>query len=118
MAESYEAGPAATRVVEPFAGWLRAYQRFGYVPFPLLVLALVGALVAAPLRRRWDALLPGVAALALVVSPPFLAAFDVRYVIPAIPLVCLTVGLTFGTRTPFIARRARPAEQREPAQVA
>ncbi|MEV5497842.1 hypothetical protein AB0M50_20830 [Nonomuraea fuscirosea] len=119
VAESYEAGPAATRVVEPFAGWLRAYQRFGYVPFPLLVLALVGALVAAPLRRRWDALLPGVAALALVVSPPFLAAFDVRYVIPAIPLVCLTVGLTFaGTRTPFIARRARPAEQREPAQVA
>ncbi len=118
VAESYEAGPAATRVVEPFAGWLRAYQRFGYVPFPLLMLALVGALVAAPLRRRWDALLPGVAALALAISPPFLAAFDVRYVIPAIPLVCLAVGLTFaGTRTPFIGRRAE-AEQREPAEVA
>lgn len=98
VAEAYEAGPAATKVVEPFAGWLRAYQRFGYVPFPLLTLALLGALVAALVRRRWDALLPGLAALALIASPPFLAAFDVRYVIPAIPLVCLAVGLTLGRR--------------------
>ncbi|GAA3250125.1 hypothetical protein [Nonomuraea helvata] len=110
VAESYEAGPAATRVVEPFAGWLRAYQRFGYVPFPLLMLALVGALAGALLRRRWDALLPGVAALALVVSPPFLAAYDVRYVIPAIPLICLTVGLTLG------ARSSSPREQAETAR--
>ncbi|MEV0382990.1 hypothetical protein [Nonomuraea sp. NPDC050643] len=117
VAESYEGGPAATRVVEPFAGWLRAYQRFGYVPFPLLALALGGALVAALVRRRWDALLPGLVALALVVSPPFLAAFDVRYVIPAIPLVCLAVGLTLGTATPF--RGARSAgRQREPLNVA
>ncbi|TDD46614.1 hypothetical protein E1286_20525 [Nonomuraea terrae] len=104
VAESYEAGPAATRVVEPFAGWLRAYQRFGYVPFPLLTLALVGTLVAALARRRWDALLPGLAALALVASPPFLAAFDVRYVIPAIPLICLAVGLTLGGRAPAAGR--------------
>ncbi|MFI6299225.1 hypothetical protein ACIBEJ_47070 [Nonomuraea sp. NPDC050790] len=100
IAESYENGPAATRVVEPFAGWLRAYQRFGYLPFPVLMLGLAGALAAALVRRRWDALLPGVAALALVVSPPFLAAYDVRYVIPAIPLVCLALGLTLGTRPP------------------
>ncbi|MEO3874109.1 hypothetical protein ABGB18_35340 [Nonomuraea sp. B12E4] len=99
VAESYEAGPAATQVVEPFAGWLRAYQRFGYVPFPLLVLALVGALGAALVRRRWDALLPGLTALALVASPPFLAAYDVRYVIPAIPLVCLAVGLVLDGRS-------------------
>ncbi|MGW0810466.1 hypothetical protein [Nonomuraea sp. NPDC002799] len=100
VAEAYEGGPAATRVVEPFAGWLRAYQRFGYVPFPLLMLALGGALVAALVRRRWDALLPGVTALALVVSPPFLAAFDVRYVIPAIPLIFLALGLALGGRSP------------------
>jgi hypothetical protein len=94
VAESYEAGPAATRVVEPYAGWLRAYQRFGYVPFPLLMLALVAALVLALTRRRWDALLPALAALGLVVSPPFLAAYDVRYVVPAIPLTGLALGLT------------------------
>ncbi|MFG1708515.1 hypothetical protein ACFLIM_35480 [Nonomuraea sp. M3C6] len=110
VAESYEGGPAATRVVEPFAGWLRAYQRFGYVPFPLLMLALVSALAAALVRRRWDALLPAVAALALVVSPPFLAAYDVRYVIPAIPLVCLAVGLTLGGRSPS-SRQSAEAER-------
>ncbi|GAA4935045.1 uncharacterized membrane protein YhaH (DUF805 family) [Nonomuraea thailandensis] len=114
VAESYEAGPAATRVVEPYAGWLRAYQRFGYVPFPLLMLALVGTLAAALVRRRWDALLPGLAALALVASPPFLAAFDVRYVIPAIPLICLAAGLTLAAR----GDRAAPAAEREAVEVA
>ncbi|WP_052422712.1 hypothetical protein [Nonomuraea candida] len=113
VAESYEAGPAATRVVEPFAGWLRAYQRFGYVPFPLLTLALVGTLAAALVRRRWDALLPGLAALALVASPPFLAAFDVRYVIPAIPLIVLAAGLTLAR-----AERPAPAAKREPVKAA
>ncbi len=94
VAEAYEGGPAATRVVEPYAGWLRAYQRFGYLPFPVLTLGLLAALVAAVALRRWEALLPGLAALALLVAPPFLAAYDLRYVIPAIPLTCLAVGLT------------------------
>ncbi|MFI6814612.1 hypothetical protein ACIBG7_19525 [Nonomuraea sp. NPDC050328] len=98
-AESYEAGPAATRVAEPYAGVLRAYQRVGYLPFPLLVLGLVATLVAALVRRCEEALLPGLAALALLVAPPFLAAYDVRYVIPAIPLACLAAGLVLaGTR--------------------
>ncbi|MCF6471921.1 hypothetical protein FAF44_26535 [Nonomuraea sp. MG754425] len=113
VAESYEAGPAATRVVEPFAGWLRAYQRFGYVPFPLLTLALVATLAAALVRRRWEALLPGLAALALIASPPFLAAFDVRYVIPAIPLICLAAGLTLAR-----GEQAAPAPEREAVKIA
>ncbi|WP_425489535.1 hypothetical protein [Nonomuraea typhae] len=108
IAESYENGPAATRVVEPVAGWLRAYQRFGYLPFPILMLGLLGTLAAALVRRRWDALLPGLAALALIVSPPFLAAYDVRYVIPAFPLVCLALGLTLGTR---------PSPQEDPSDA-
>ncbi|MEW9556474.1 hypothetical protein [Nonomuraea sp. NPDC050783] len=110
VAEAYEAGPAATRVVEPFAGWLRAYQRFGYVPFPLLVLALVAAFGLAVRRRRWDALLPALAALALVASPPFLAAYDIRYVVPAIPLVCLALGLTLAGRAPERGGRHAVAE--------
>ncbi|MFI7708361.1 hypothetical protein [Nonomuraea sp. NPDC049480] len=110
VAESYEAGPAATRVVEPFAGWLRAYQRFGYAPFPLLMLGLAAALALALARRRWDALLPALAALALVAAPPFLAAYDVRYVIPAIPLICLALGLTLGAGATGDSRPAREPE--------
>ncbi|SDH91916.1 hypothetical protein SAMN05421505_12665 [Sinosporangium album] len=92
-AETYEGGPAATRVVEPYAGWLRAYQRFGYLPLPLMVAALLAGQVVALVRRRYDALLPGLTATALIAAPAFIVGYDVRYVIPAIPLVCLTVGL-------------------------
>ncbi|HEX4818081.1 MAG TPA: hypothetical protein VFV66_35515 [Nonomuraea sp.] len=114
VAEAYESGPAATRVVEPYAGWLRAYQRFGYVPFPLLALGLVAALALTVVRRRWDALLPGLTALALIAAPPFLAAFDVRYVIPAIPLVCLALGLTL-TRRPATVRAPVPEREAVPS---
>ncbi|MET9343268.1 hypothetical protein [Nonomuraea sp. NPDC003804] len=99
VAESYEKGPAATRIAEPYAGWLRAYQRVGYLPFPLLVLALAAALVLAVVRRRGEALLPGLAAVALVLLPPFAVGYDVRYVVPAIPLTCLALGLAV-TRGP------------------
>ncbi|MEU7893041.1 hypothetical protein AB0B45_09245 [Nonomuraea sp. NPDC049152] len=98
-AEAYEGGPAATRIAEPYAGWLRVYQRFGYLPFPLLVALLGGAVVLASVRRRHDALLPGLAAAALVLAPPFLTGFDVRYVVPAIPLTCLAAGLAAAGRT-------------------
>ncbi|GAA2668513.1 hypothetical protein GCM10010412_046540 [Nonomuraea recticatena] len=99
VAEAYEGGPAATRLTEPYAGWLRVYQRFGYLPFPLLVALLGGAVVLASVRRRPDALLPGLAAAALVLAPPFLTGFDVRYVVPAIPLTCMAAGLAAVGRT-------------------
>ncbi|WP_425489533.1 hypothetical protein [Nonomuraea typhae] len=91
--ELYEGGPAATRVVEPVAGWLRAYQRFGYLPYPLLVLLLAGSLAAAVVRRRPEALLPGLAAVMLVTGPVFVAGYDIRYVLVALPLTCLAAGL-------------------------
>ncbi|MFF3665132.1 hypothetical protein [Microtetraspora malaysiensis] len=105
-AESYQGGPAATRIIEPFAGWLRAYQRFGYLPFPLLMLLLGGALGTTVVRRRHDALLPALAAAVLTLAPPFLSQFDVRYVIPAIPLTCLAGGLAIAKRPP--CRESRP----------
>ncbi|MFE3449588.1 hypothetical protein ACFXJ8_11695 [Nonomuraea sp. NPDC059194] len=93
IAESYEGGPAATRIVEPYAGWLRHYQRFGYLPFPVLVLILAGTLIAGLRQRRPEVLLPALTAALLLVAPSFVAAFDVRYVIPAIPLICLSTAL-------------------------
>ncbi|MFI6299226.1 hypothetical protein ACIBEJ_47075 [Nonomuraea sp. NPDC050790] len=89
----YERGPVGTRLVEPYAGWLRAYQRFGYLPYPLLTLGLLGSLAAAAVRRRPEALLPGLAAVVLVALPPFVSGYDVRYVLTAMPLTCLAIGM-------------------------
>ncbi|MEV4892146.1 hypothetical protein AB0K48_22450 [Nonomuraea sp. NPDC055795] len=89
----YERGPADTRLVEPYAGWMRAYQRFGYLPYPLLTLALLGSLAAATIRRRPEALLPGLAAVTLVAGPPFVSGYDIRYVLAAVPVTCLAIGM-------------------------
>jgi hypothetical protein len=98
----------APRVVEHYAGWLRAYQRAVYLPGPVfgvLLLAALAGIVAA--WRRWGgpALLPWTAGIALIVVPPATANFDYRYVLPAIPLVCLALGLAIPPR------REEPTEQ-------
>ncbi|MEV4892382.1 hypothetical protein AB0K48_23675 [Nonomuraea sp. NPDC055795] len=92
-AAAYEGEPLRPRIAEPYAGLLRVYQRFGYLPIPLLLALLAGALATALIRRRHDALLPALAATALILAPLFTAGFDVRYVVPAIPLVCVAAGL-------------------------
>ncbi|GAA0945062.1 hypothetical protein GCM10009560_59730 [Nonomuraea longicatena] len=97
IAERYERGPAATRLVAPYTGWLRGYQRWGYLPYPMVMAVLAAAATLAAVRRRWEALLPVAVALALIVLPPLLTGWDVRYVIPAIPLACLALGLALST---------------------
>jgi hypothetical protein len=109
---AYDHHPArAPRVAEPYAGWLRAYQRAVYLPGPAfgaILLAALAGIVAA--WRSWGgpALLPWTAALALIVVPPATANFDYRYVIPAIPLACLALGLAIPSK------REEPAEQTTP----
>jgi hypothetical protein len=96
LTTDYQGTRGDTRVVEPYAGWLRAYQGFGYVRGPLLAVVLLiglGGLIA----RRWAALLPWTAAITLLALPPMIAAFDHRYVVPAVPLACLAAGLAWGT---------------------
>ncbi|WP_308170101.1 glycosyltransferase family 39 protein [Acrocarpospora catenulata] len=89
FAEEYERGPIATEVVEPFAGWLRAYQSVAALPGPALLIVLLVPPVAALRGRghRWG--LPWATAWALLAVPAATAEFDYRYVLPAIPLACL-----------------------------
>ncbi|MFI6538368.1 hypothetical protein ACIBHY_38355 [Nonomuraea sp. NPDC050547] len=95
LAERYEGGPIATRVVEPYAGWLRAYQDVARLPGTLLLLVLLVPPALSVIRRRPELewLVPWSTAVALLVVPAAVAEFDYRYVLPAVPLACLALAL-------------------------
>ncbi|MFG2007360.1 phospholipid carrier-dependent glycosyltransferase [Spirillospora sp. NPDC048911] len=101
----YERGPAATHPVEPFATFMRGYQRVAYLPGIVLAGILLLPAVAWWRRRRDGIalarkdrpriLLPFAGAVALVSVPPVTTDFDYRYVLVAVPLACLAAGLAF-----------------------
>jgi len=117
---AYQGSSGAPVTAEPYAGLLRDYQEYGFVRGPYLaVIGLVGLVgVLMRLRRFGGAvLLPWAAGTMLLILPPFIAAFDHRYVVPALPLLCLAAGLAFGARyekheenTPEVAA-GRPGEE-------
>ena len=89
------AGPDA-RVVQPYAGWIRAYQRYIIVPGPLLgaiVLAGLGGLIVAWRRIGGPALLPWLVGLCLLVAPAALAESYPRYLVGDIPPLCVAAAL-------------------------
>jgi hypothetical protein len=100
-ASSYLRGKPDTRVVEPFAGLVRVYQRYIWLPGTVYGLILAAGLGA--LAWRWrrggpgrDALLPWATSLALIVVPAATAEFDYRYVTTATPFACVALGIALG----------------------
>lgn len=99
-AKLYEQGAIGTEIVEPFAGWLRAYQNMVRLPGPVLLGILLVPPVAAFARRREAArlaagpvwLVPWSVAVVLLITPAAAAEFDYRYVLPAVPLACLAAA--------------------------
>jgi hypothetical protein len=101
LATAYQADPGEPHLVDPYASWLRAYQEHGFLRGPFLGVVLVIGLIGVLTRWRrlgGALLLPWAAAAALITLPQFTAAFDHRYVVPAVPLACLAAGLAFGGR--------------------
>ncbi|MEU4228759.1 hypothetical protein AB0F17_31075 [Nonomuraea sp. NPDC026600] len=106
LGRRYEQGPIGTEVVEPYAGWMRAYQEAGRLPGTVL-LAVLLVPPALAIRRRLTGgrrlasltdepppwLLPWSTAVLLLVIPSAVAEFDYRYVLPAVPLACLAAAL-------------------------
>ncbi|WP_240197395.1 hypothetical protein [Nonomuraea lactucae] len=101
MGKRYEQGAIGTEVVEPYAGWMRAYQDVARLPGTvLLAVFLVPPALLVRRRRSAAALawafawaLPWSAAATLLVVPAAVAEFDYRYVLPAVPLACLAAAL-------------------------
>ncbi len=96
---AYDAGaPAPTRAVQPFASWLVSYQRYAYLRGTLLGVILLGGLAAMIVRRRALGGLPWVFAMTILLVPPTVADFDLRYLVPAVPIACLAAALAFAPR--------------------
>jgi hypothetical protein len=107
--------PAPTRAVQPYASWLVSYQRFAYLPGTLLGVILLAGLAAMAARRRISGLqgaaLPWAFAVTILLVPPLIADFDLRYVVPAVPAACLAAALAFAPR-PGEPTRGEPAQRR------
>ncbi len=121
----YIRGNPLTNVVEPFAGVIRIWQRYVWLPGSVYgaILAIgLGGLVLAWRRLGGEAALPWVISVALIVEPAATAEFDYRYVLPAVPFACLAAAMAFGRDTAarnwLDARRARRRGEVAPAGAA
>ena len=91
-------GNPLTRIVSPYAGLIRTYQRYVWLPGTVYGLILLAGL--AGIAWRWrrggrDAILPWAASVMLIVAPAATAEFDYRYVTSAVPFGCLALALAF-----------------------
>src|SRR5262249_59342491 len=117
------AGPGL-RLVQPYAGWVRAYQRYIFVPGPLLgaiVLAGLGGVIVSWRRFGGTALLPWLVGLCLLVTPAAIVASTPRYVVGAIPPLCVAAAIGVqqmaGAAKRFRARRSPAAGQQRTGAV-
>ncbi len=90
-----------TEAVWPWSHMLVIYQRIFYLRGPFLgVIVLIGLAGVIGRWRRWGGvgLLPWLVGALLIVLPPMTAGFSYRYVLAAVPAVCLAAGLAFAHR--------------------
>lgn len=92
----YAGSPSPTGVSQPLARWLVSYQNWIYLRGTLLGLILLGGLAAMIRRRAKGAALAWAFALTILLVPPLIADFDLRYLVPAVPAACLAAALAFG----------------------
>jgi hypothetical protein len=118
---TYNGGQAApTRAIQPFASWMVSYQKWVYLRGTLLGVILLGGLGVMIARRRVSlAGLPWAFALTIVFVPPLIADFDLRYLVPAVPVACLAAVLACapGKRTCTTSPAATATSSADPTRT-
>ena len=100
----------STQMVRPFAGWIRAYQRFIVLPGPLLALIVLAGLAGIALAWRRlgvPALLPWLTGAVLVVTPAATAGYGARYLLASIPAFCIAGAIGVKEISDWLAGPAR-----------
>jgi hypothetical protein len=108
----YQPGDARPKIVEPYAGFMRFYQSYFFLPGTIVGIALAAALVGIVRRwREWggEAVLPWGFTAALLTAPAATAEFDYRYVVPAVPMAFLAAFIALRD----LRLRRRADEERE-----
>jgi hypothetical protein len=84
-----------TRLVQPYANWMRAYQHKFTMPGPLVAaIALVGLIgLVLAWRRSGPTLLAWLTGAVLIVTPAATADYDARYGVASIPAFCIAAAL-------------------------
>jgi hypothetical protein len=106
----------------PYAGIINTYQRVIFLPGPLfgLIMAIGLAGILIPRRRTGAAALLWISAVIILVLPTAEHEYTYRYVIPAVPLVCMAAALAFqgrgGDNQPATVTRQQGDPDREPAR--
>jgi hypothetical protein len=96
-----DSGLGFTQAVKPWERLLEVYQRYVYLRGTLLgIIVLIGAagIVLRWHRRGGLVLLPWLVGALLIVIPPVTAGFSYRYVLAAVPVICLAAGLAFAAQ--------------------
>jgi hypothetical protein len=106
---SYDPAGPGLRIVSPYSGWARAYQRWVTVPGPLLgviVLTGLGGLLVAWRRLGGDVALPWLTGLCLLAAPAAIVGSYPRYLVASLAPFCLAAAL--GIQQIMAAARTRP----------
>jgi hypothetical protein len=107
-------GGLGTRLQQPSAAIMQAYQRFIFLPGPVLALIVAAGLAGCLLSRRRTAqgTFLWIATVTLMIVPTAEHEYDYRYILPAVPLAFAAAALAL--RRPPTQLAAGPAQ--DPAQ--
>jgi Dolichyl-phosphate-mannose-protein mannosyltransferase len=115
----YIRGNPLTDVVEPFAGVMRVWQRYIWLPGSVYGAILAVGLTGMVLKWRrlgGPATVPWLISVGLIMAPAMTAEFDYRYVLPAVPFACLAAAMAFGKDTTmgnWVAARQAARQERK-----